>query len=252
MPGNEREIIKFLVINKNKINLKHIGALNSIKVPHNNNLIEVNESNIYNFFSDDSHKKADAYLNNIGVSLKQIGGNFSYNRLQRKNISNFFGKFFLKNKAKKVILNIDKKILQMHEGKIKRNFKFLEVMSNIEFKNILYFLMFVGSPNQGVTKFKPKFILETKKKIDTINDIYVYTFDEFFNKYKDKISFAIRRHWIGQKSKSENKRAITIYNNKGNKKWCFNNIRGNPRSGWDDKISEKNRRTVYTLSIEQK
>ena len=73
-----------------------------------------------------------------------------------------------------------------------------------------------------------------------------------FSDKKDKISFAIRRHWVGQKSASENKRAIGLFKNKENEPWCFNDSVGKPTKGWDTKIDEKERKTAYTLSIEQK
>ena len=117
---------------------------------------------------------------------------------------------------------------------------------------MLLFLMTKGSPNQGKTKFVSKFIIESEKNINSTSDLTIYTFDEFFKKNKNKISFAIRRHWVGQKSKSENGRAIAILKNDNNKQWCFNNAVGKPRSGWKDDFDERDRKTVYTLSIEQK
>ena len=69
---------------------------------------------------------------------------------------------------------------------------------------------------------------------------------------KNSISFAIRRHWIGQKSKSENGRAKSLFKSPKNKPWCFNNAIGTPKSGWDLNVAEKDRKTAYTLSIEQK
>lgn len=43
----------------------------------------------------DSRKKADVYLNGIGVSIKQAGGSFAYNRLQRANIIAVYSIYFL-------------------------------------------------------------------------------------------------------------------------------------------------------------
>ena len=69
---------------------------------------------------------------------------------------------------------------------------------------------------------------------------------------KNSISFAIRRHWIGQKSRSENGRAKSLFKSSKNKAWCFNKAVGTPKSGWDLNVAEKDRKTAYTLSIEQK
>lgn len=253
MPGNEKKVLEFLVkLKEQEKTLKYIGKIISIKVPNQNQLIELNHENIDNFFSDDANKKADAFINNIGCSIKQAGGNFPYNRLQRKNLNIFFKKFFSQSLVLKIISNIDKKINEYHKGKILRNFKFIDVMSEKNFKKVLKYLMTEGSPNIGATQFKAKYIIEAKKTISKIEDIEVMNFDDYFKKNKTKLTFAIRAHWIGQNSKSESKRAATILKTIENKKWCFDDVRGTPRSGWDPKISVKDRKTTYTLSIEQK
>jgi hypothetical protein len=59
MPGNEKETIRFILENKNKINLKYIGKIKTIKIPHKNKKIKVTNKNLDNFYSDDSSKKAD-------------------------------------------------------------------------------------------------------------------------------------------------------------------------------------------------
>ena len=93
MPGNEKQILSFLLNKKNiNLKLKHLGKIDTIKVPHKNKLIAINLENLDEFFPDDSSKKADVFINDLGCSLKQKGGNFSYNRLQRKNSCRcFFG-----------------------------------------------------------------------------------------------------------------------------------------------------------------
>ena len=254
MPGNEQNILNFFFkIKDTDIEIKHLGKIVSLKIPFKNQLIEINQDNLDKFFSDDSSKKADLYINDIGCSLKQKGGNFSYNRLQRKNMNNFFGKFFNNQKIiNNIVFKIDKKIKLFHLNKIKRNFKFIDVMNENEFKILLKYLMTEGSPNVGKTSFSAKYILEAKKDVKSYKDITIYTFDEYFADKKDNISFAIRRHWFGQKSKSENKRAIGLFKNKENKPWCFNNFVGKPSTGWDAKVDAKDRKTTYTLSIEQK
>ena len=94
MPGNEKQILSFLLNKKNiNLKLKHLGKIDTIKIPHKNKLIAINLENLDEFFPDDSSKKADVFINDIGCSLKQKGGNFSYNRLQRKNLTTFFCEF---------------------------------------------------------------------------------------------------------------------------------------------------------------
>jgi hypothetical protein len=254
MPGNEQQILNFFFKIKNTdIKFKHLGKIISVKIPFKNQLIELNRDNLDKFFSDDSSKKADLYINNIGCSLKQKGGNFPFNRMQRKNMNNFLSKFFNDQKiVNTIIFKIDKKIKLFHSNKIIRNFKFMDVMNESEFKIILKYLMTEGSPNVGKTSFSAKYILEAKEKVKSYKDLTIYTFDEYFSDKKDKISFAIRRHWVGQKSASENKRAIGLFKNKENEPWCFNDSVGKPTKGWDTKIDEKERKTAYTLSIEQK
>ena len=90
------------------------------------------------------------------------------------------------------------------------------------------------------------------KNLKTKDDLLVNTFSEYFMSKKNSISFAIRRHWIGQKSKSENGRAKSLFKSPKNKPWCFNKAVGTPKSGWDLNIAVKDRKTAYTLSIEQK
>ena len=254
MPGNEKQILSFLLNKKNiNLKLKHLGKIDTIKVPHKNKLIAINLGNLDEFFPDDSSKKADVFINDLGCSLKQKGGNFSYNRLQRKNLTNFFCEFIDDTKiVEKIILKIDQKIKLFHAGKIIRNFKFLDVMSENEFKDVLRYLMTEGSPNLGKSNFSVKYIIEANKNIKTVDDLLINTFDEYFMNKKNSISFAIRRHWIGQKSKSENGRAKSLFKSPKNKPWCFNKTVGTPKSGWDLNVAEKDRKTAYTLSIEQK
>ena len=102
MPGNEKQILSFLLNKKNiNLKLKHLGKIDTIKIPHKNKLIAINLENLDEFFPDDSSKKADVFINDIGCSLKQKGGNFSYNRLQRKNLTTFFCEFIDWNWSKR-------------------------------------------------------------------------------------------------------------------------------------------------------
>jgi hypothetical protein len=89
MAGNEIEVCKFLFSNIGSINLKHIGILEEIgaPLPNNRGYLPVKSlEDLLKISTTDSRKKADIYLNGIGVSIKQAGGSFLYNRLQRANI----------------------------------------------------------------------------------------------------------------------------------------------------------------------
>jgi hypothetical protein len=124
-------------------------------------------------------------------------------------------------------------------------------MSKENFYKVIKYLMLEGSPNLGETEFAAEMILISKKKINKVEDLTIYTFNEFFDKFSNQFSFAIRRHWYGQKSNSEHKRAISILKNKDNEPWCFEESVGTP-DGWREDIAKKDRKTVYTLSIEHK
>ena len=55
--------------------------------------------------------------------------------MQRKNMNNFLSKFFNDQKIINTIISkIDKKIKLFHSNKIIRNFKFMDVMNESEFK----------------------------------------------------------------------------------------------------------------------
>ena len=65
-----------------------------------------------------------------------------------------------------------------------------------------------------------------------------------------KFNIAFRRQWIGQSSKSEHRRAVSISKDLGNKPWVFNNVVGSPR-GWRKNYPENEKKTVYFLMIEK-
>ena len=115
MPGNEKKTIKFILQNKRKIELKYIGKIKTVKVPYKNNIITATSQNIEKFKSDDSSKKADIYLNDIGISLKQDGGSFAFNRIQRKFLPNFLSKILNFDNAEEIIKKIDVQIQSFHK-----------------------------------------------------------------------------------------------------------------------------------------
>ena len=255
MPGNEIITIKFFFKNINKLELNHIGLIEKIEIPRKEGLYRItNKEEIDKFKSDDSRKKADVYLNNIGISLKQEGGHFDFNRLQRRYFFSVFSKFFNQKENINILDKLDNKISECHNGKgnINTFVSVEDIMNYNNFKKIHKYLMFDGSPAYGDSKYKAKFIIKSKEKIDEFNDIKIYSYDEYFEKFKKLIFIRLSRHFYGSGSKSEHNRARGLINNKDNKPWCFKNTKGVPDSGWRKEIEEKDRQTTYTLSIEQK
>jgi hypothetical protein len=117
-----------------------------------------------------------------------------------------------------------------------------------ELKKLLRFLMLQGSPNYGLSEHPAEFILEAPAQINAVTNIQLYSFDEYFDKYKHDIRVAIRRSWIGQDSKTEHGRAVSISNNLGNAPWVFHNITSSPRK-WKTDFPIPDRKTVYYLSF---
>lgn len=250
MAGNEKKVIEYLFDNLGIIKLKHLGKIDRIGNPtKNKEIINVdNYEALKDIKTEAAQKKADIYLNDCGVSIKQSGGCFLYNRLQREGIISILDKFDID--SKNIFDNFDKEIVSYHNGeKEDRNIKWDTYFSEEQFKILLKYLMMDGSPYK-VSEFPAQYILEAPKKIKNNEEISVFTFDEFFEKYRDKIVFSIRRQWIGQKSKSENNRALALSKKILNKPWVFDNIVGTP-SAWQDEIPEKDRKTVYFLMIEK-
>lgn len=236
--GNELEVISFLIKNIKKIKLPKLGKIKKVTIIGSNN-----ESN--------AHKKADVYINHKGISIKQIGPSFSFNRLQRISLYNILN--FCKNeRLSDVITNIDKKIDKYHKGELKnRKINWAEIFSEEEFKNILKSLMFDINPLLGESEYKAEYILEAPRIIEQVTDIRIFNFEEYFNKYKNLFKLSIRRQWIGQNSKTEHNRALHISKQKENKEWVYSDVVGKPRSGWKNGFLTEKRKTVYFLMIEK-
>ncbi len=255
MPGNEKEIVKYLVKNKDNVYLHHLGVIASIAAPNLSiagcreitNASEVNKC----LSSDDSRKKADIYINGEGVSLKQTGATFSYNRLQRANLLEVFT--LLKFSNPEASLNrIDLEVKLFHGEKLdRRNRPWQDLFSEAEFKALLKFLMMDGAPNVGYSLHPAKFILEAPAQAISQENIEVFTFEEYFNKYRGNFKIAIRRQWVGQASNSEHKRAVGLASKPENAEWVFNTVVGEPRTGWKPGFPVADRKTVYFLMIEK-
>src|SRR3989338_3603123 len=236
MAGNEKEITKFLVLNKGKISLGQLGTVNSVGAPNlsKKGCLEINNAReVERYLStEDSRKKADIYINNHGVSLKQAGSSFLYNRLQRANILDVFTLLGFSN-PESMLQRLDREVTDFHKGNLeRRNRPWQDFFNEEDFKALVKFLMVQGSPNVGFSSHPAEFILEAPANNPSEVNINVFTFDEYFEEYKNKIKIAIRRQWVGQDSESEHGRAVGLVEKKENAPWVFNEVVGTPRSGW--------------------
>lgn len=255
MPGNEKEITKFLVLNKGKISLGQLGVINSIGAPNlsSEGCLEINnvEGVERCLSTEDSRKKADIYVNNHGVSIKQTGSSFLYNRLQRANILEVFALLGFSN-PESMLQRLDKEVSDFNKGNLeRRNRPWQDFFNEKDFKALVKFLMVQGSPNVGFSSHPAEFILEAPASNLSEANINVFTFDEYFEEYKNKIKIAIRRQWIGQDSESEHGRAVGLAEKKENAPWVFNEAVGTPRSGWMSGFPASERKTVYFLMLEK-
>ena len=255
MPGNEIEITKYLVTNKGKISLSHIGIITSIGVPiaaeGEYREIEAEEDVIRYLSSEDSRKKADIYINNHGISIKQKGSSFAFNRLQRANILEIFRLLDFEN-SESVLGCLDAEVNNFHQGGLeRRNRPWHNFFTENEFRTLVKYLMLEGSPNVGYSPHTAEFILEGPTVGISETNLDLYNFDEYFEKNKGKLMVAIRRQWVGQDSRSEHSRALGLIKKSGNLPWVFENVAGSPRSGWRPDYPPSERKTVYFLMIEK-
>lgn len=249
MPGNELEVVDFLISNKGSVVLPHIGLLTSVKNPGPAGT-RTEVSSIKSLSPDDSTKKADVYLNDEGVSIKQKGSSNLFNRLQRATALRVFAAMGLENPTDNVLV-LDKLIDDYHHGKIDRNRHWSEAFSESEFKSLLHFLMMEGSPRFGFSDHPAKYILTAPVGFTSEHDLSFLTFDEFFEGNKDDVYLTLRRQWLGQSSQSEHNRCKSIIANEENAPWVYSTISGSPASWLPETVfpAEK-RRTVYMVFIE--
>jgi hypothetical protein len=252
MPGNEVNVVNFLIENKDLLSINHIGLVKTIQNPSPNGSLEDIES-AESVTTESSGKKADIFINGHGVSIKQEGGSFAYNRIQRAGIKDLFIKLGL-NDPDNAIAKLDNLIEDFHSGKITRTRPWSEAFNESDFKLLLKFLMMDGSVNLKESDFPASYILTMPKSDLRADNIHCYTFDEYFKYYKDKIFVSLRRQWVGQLSNSEHKRALGLMKNEGNAPWVFSDVVGTPRTGWrsESEIPESDRKTVYMIFIEVK
>ena len=257
MPGNELIICKFLLENVEGIELKHIGEIKTIGAPSSNVLGYTQITRFEEIddliSSEDSRKKADIYLNGTGVSLKQTGGSFSFNRLQRAELSELY--FTLRfSDINKKLLQIDTEVERFHAGLLdRRDRPWQDFFNENDFKNLTEYLMMKGSPNVGASTHPANLILEAPAECISKDNILVYTFDEYFEKNKLEFKISIRRSWVGQSSNSEHNRAVGLARKPGNVPWVFDGVgtgtAGGPRKGWREDFPLEKRKTVYYLMI---
>jgi hypothetical protein len=263
MPGNEIEVAKYLFNNLGKTDLPHLGIIKSIGSPIESSTGYypiINKTDLIRVSSPDSAKKADIYLNGKGVSIKQSGSCFAFNRLQRAEATALFKQIGFSNVGT-MLSRLDREVRRFHEGELPtRSRPWEDFFTESDFKTLLEYLMMKGSPNLGLSKHPAKFILEAGElsgfSLRTMQasdnwEINVYTFEEYFSKYKYDIKVGVRRQWYGQKSNSEHGRAAGLIKKPGNEPWIFNNVVGTPRDGWRKEIPESERKTVYFLMLEK-
>ena len=252
MPGNEVMVCKYLVKNLGKMALPRLGVIESVGAPNKGypgyrSLTKVDDCELLS--PPDARKKADLYLNGIGVSVKQTGASFPFNRLQRANILALFSSLGFSEIERK-LAQLDEEVKHFHEGALeRRNRPWRDFFTEEDFKQLLEYLMMKGSPNLGPSDHPAKLILEGSETDPPV--ITVYEFDEYFSIYKDKFKVAIRRQWVGQSSDSEHRRALGLAEKRDNSPWVFDDAVGTPRTGWRTNWSENRRRTVYFLMIEK-
>lgn len=258
MAGNEILITEYLFDNINVIEIPHIGIVRKIGIPTKYGIREIKaKTDLLYLSTQDANKKADIYINDVGVSIKQSGSSFSYNRLQRAELLSVFDILGFEN-PNDILSVLDKVVNDFHNGIILgRSRPWNEIFTEAYFKKLLKFLMMDGSPNNGWSVNPAELILEAPPRNITIENIKVYTFDQYFETFKKNFRIAIRRQWVGQSSDSEHRRAVGLAIKVGNQNWIYKTISGLPRrsrstgSIWRDDIDPSDRRTVYLIFIEK-
>jgi len=260
MAGNELYIAKYLFNNIGAVSLRRLGKVTEVGAPDNSakkykKITTLTEINL--IATQGAEKKADIYVNGKGISLKQTGGSFPFNRLQRADILTVFKQLGISNPEEK-LMRIDQEVDNYHKGAVQtRRFHWTKLFNEHDFKTLVRYLMTEGSPKLGRSSHPADYIAEAPKSGISSQNIHVYTFDEYFAKYKSSIYFAIRRQWIGQSSNTEHNRAVGISKKVGNKKWIYNEVEGSPRANkkgekWRSEISKSDRKTCYMIFVEKK
>jgi len=258
MAGNEKDVVKYLFNRIGKIELHHIGKVEKIGVPSGNSTVYLSDiDDLDTLSTEDANKKADVIINESGVSIKQSGASFPFNRLQRAEILDVFEQLNFADPESQLD-KIDKEIDNFHYGRIQgRSRPWENLFEENDFYALVKFLMMTGSPNKGISSHKADFILVAPSVGFSEKNIKVFTFDEYFEHFKSNIYFAIRRQWIGQSSDSEHRRAVGLARKSDNQRWVYDSISGQPRVSkktgkrWRDEITPEDRKTVYMIFVEK-
>jgi hypothetical protein len=250
MAGNEQLVVEYLIDHNNSLILNHLGLISRIQNPGaNGQLIDITSTDLLR--TEDSGKKADIFLNGKGVSIKQTGSSFLYNRLQRAEMLKVFTSLGFSNPSH-TLSRIDGLIRKFQNGEFEsRDRHWSEGFNESDFISLLEFLMMKGSPNLGLSAHPADYILTAPQRNITPSKMSCVTFKEYFAQYKDLIFLSLRRQWVGQSSCSEHKRATGLVNKVDNVPWVFKEIVGSPRTGWkpESEFPLKDRRTVYMIFI---
>lgn len=250
--GNECKVIEFIIKNKGSLLLDHVGLVNEIENPTSDGEFLLIDS-VEDVEPENAIKKADIFINKKGVSIKQHGSSFSYNRIQRDNLEEIFKKLNFYNPTQN-IKKLDELIIKFHNGQIKsRSRHWSEAFNELDFRKLLEYLMMKGSLINGDSPYPAEFILTAPPKGINSENIVVMSFDEYFKANIERFYIALRRVWVGQKSKSEHRRALGIISKEANLPWCFETISGKPKQ-WrpEAEFPINQRRTVYLIFIEIK
>ena len=252
MPGNELAVCEFLIESIGNIELHHFGKINSLGAPNTSYRGYTNINNIEQLMlisPDASNKKADVYINNIGVSIKQEGGSVIYNRLQRANVPDLFARLNFSDISEK-LKQIDLVVSKFHNGLIEgRDRPWQDFFSEEDFYVLAETLAMKYSANLGESEHPASLILEAPAENISVANISVFTFNEYFEEYKDKFKIMIRRQWVGQAS-SEHTRALGLSQIRGNAPWVFDDVSGSPRGNkWRQNYPPGTRKTVYFLML---
>lgn len=260
MAGNENKTLEFLVANLGRITLNHLGLISSILTPTKFGLADLYTlADVAENKTQDSRKKADVIINGYGVSMKQEGPCFPYNRLQRAELPSLFQFLGFEN-PQELLNRFDSEVDAYNAGSLPggRSREPLEFLSEEEFYKITRFLMMDGSPNVGISPYKADFIMESPKNGINENNIKVFTFDEYYNTYRDLLKIAIRRSWYGQESEDEHTRAVSLMRKPDNLRWVYSEFTGEPRphiktgKQWRDEVPANERKAAYYIMIEKK
>lgn len=253
-PGNEKLVCEYIMNNIGKISLNHLGTVNSIENPSSVSGKLSPITNIDELVTENSSKKADIFINGEGVSIKQSGSCVLYNRLQRSDLINLFKILGVKDYTN-ILTKLDDLVNNFHVGKLNtRDRDWSEVFDESDFLLTLEFLMMKGSQLRGFSDYPAKYILTAPQKNIDVTNINCDTFNEYFYKNKNKIAVSIRRQWVGQSSNSEHRRALGLYSKQENAKWCFDDVIGEPNTGWrsESDFPVNQRKTVYFINITTK